>query len=143
MGELPTKKPLAACKNACKLLAEAAYYEARGEGDKGMLAVMSVVNARAEHSSRRWPNTIEGVVKQRCEFSYRCDGSMKRRKDPIQWERAEKLAWWYMNTKHDVGFVAHYYHKKGIDRIPKFSQTEKYVGRVGNHVFYSCVNKYC
>ena len=108
-----------------------------------MLAVMSVVEARAKHASRRWPSNIEGVVKQRCEFSYRCDGSMKRGKDPVQWARARKLASWYVNTEYDVGFVAQYYHRKGIDRIPKFSKTEKYVGRVGNHEFYACASKYC
>jgi spore germination cell wall hydrolase CwlJ-like protein len=132
---------LVACKKDCNLLAEVGYYEARGEGDKGMLAVMSVVKARAKHGSRRWPNNIESVVKQKCEFSYRCDGSMKRNKNHVQWKRAKELAWWYLSTNHDVGFVAEYYHRKGI--APKFSQSEKYVGKVGNHIFYSCVSKYC
>lgn len=108
-----------------------------------MLAVMSVVKARAEHASRRWPNSIQDVVKQKCEFSYRCDGSMQKKKDPVQWERAKQLAWWYLTAKQDVGFVAHYYHKKGIKKIPQWSRSEKYVGKVGNHVFYSCVSKYC
>lgn len=108
-----------------------------------MLAVMSVINARVKHPSKRWPSTIQSVVKQRCEFSYRCDGSMKRTKDPVQWDRAKRLAWWYVNTNPDVGFEAHYYHKKGINRIPAWAESEKYVGRVGNHLFYKCVSKYC
>ncbi|MNK14323.1 Cell Wall Hydrolase [compost metagenome] len=108
-----------------------------------MLAVISVVRERALHSSKRWPDNIESVVKQKCEFSYRCDGSMKRVKNPVEWARAREIAWWYLNTHPDVGFTAQYYYRDGINKIPKWSKTEKYVGRVGNHVFFSCVSKYC
>lgn len=106
-----------------------------------MLAVMSVVSARAKHPSKRWPSTIQSVVKQGCEFSYRCDNSMKRNKDPLQWERAQQLAWWYLSGGYDDEFNAQYYHKRGVS--PQWSKSEKYVGRVGSHLFYSCVSKYC
>lgn len=108
-----------------------------------MLAVMSVVNARAKHASRRWPNSFEGVVKQKCEFSYRCDGSMKKPRDGVLHKRALLLAQWYLNSGYNVGFVAEYYHRRGIKKSPKFSHTERFVGRIGNHDFYSCVSKYC
>lgn len=143
MGQLPTKVKLVSCKTSCELLAEAAYYEARGEGDEGMLAVMAVIEARASHPSHRWPNTINKVLSQKCEFSYRCDGSMKKPKDGKLNKRALQLAHWYVNSGYNAGFVAQYYHKRGMSKRPKFSKTEKFVASVGNHDFYSCVSKYC
>lgn len=59
-------------------LAEAIYFEARGEGSRGWQAVAEVIQNRVE--SRDYPNTICGVVgqgahrKNGCQFSFNCDG---------------------------------------------------------------------
>lgn len=68
---------------------------------------------------------------------------MKKKKDPVQWARAKELAWWYVNNRYDVGFDAQYYYRDGISKIPRWSNTEKRVGKVGNHIFFSCASKYC
>ena len=53
-------------------LAEAVYYEARGEPTQGRAAVADVVLNRAE--SGQFPETPCAVVADGCQFSYRCDG---------------------------------------------------------------------
>ena len=53
-------------------LAEAVYYEARGEPIQGRAAVAYVVLNRAE--SGKFPETPCAVVAEGCQFSYRCDG---------------------------------------------------------------------
>lgn len=54
------------------------YYEARGEGVLGWVAVANVTFNRMDDG--RWPNTVEGVVTDgtergiHCDFSWYCDG---------------------------------------------------------------------
>ena len=62
-------------------LAEALYFEARGEPIKGQLAVGEVVLNRVEDP--RYPNSICKVVNQgtgrrfACQFTYTCDGKLE------------------------------------------------------------------
>ncbi|MGI9415449.1 MAG: cell wall hydrolase, partial [Hyphomicrobiales bacterium] len=59
-------------------LAVAIYYEARAESELGQIAVAQVILNRVE--SRAYPSSICGVVYQnahmrnRCQFSFTCDG---------------------------------------------------------------------
>ena len=59
-------------------LAEALYFEARGESIKGQVAVAEVILNRVE--SNKFPNTVCGVINQgtgrkyACQFTYTCDG---------------------------------------------------------------------
>ena len=61
-----------------RCLAEAIYFEARGEVEEGQVAVAQVVLNRVKNPS--YPDSICGVVYQnkhkrnRCQFSYACDG---------------------------------------------------------------------
>ena len=64
-------------------MAEAMYFEARGEGWLGMVAVGAVIKNRVD--DRRYPSTVCGVVHQGaerkdrlCAFSYYCDGLPER-----------------------------------------------------------------
>ena len=59
-------------ERALACLAEAVYYEARGEPTQGRAAVAYVVLNRAE--SGIFPRTPCAVVAEGCQFSYRCDG---------------------------------------------------------------------
>ncbi|MBB4659717.1 cell wall hydrolase [Parvularcula dongshanensis] len=65
-----------------RCLTEAIYYEARSQTLAGRMAVADVVLNRVE--SRRYPNTVCGVVFQGaakgwgCQFSFACDGSMEK-----------------------------------------------------------------
>src|SRR5215475_10421449 len=61
-----------------KCLAEAVYFEARGEAVRGQIAVAQVILNRA--FSGKYPDTVCGVVYQNkhrynaCQFSFACDG---------------------------------------------------------------------
>ena len=76
LGTRPRRRPFAFDELVC--LADVMYFEARGETAAGRHAVAMTVLNRV--SSKRFPNTICGVVTQgkgelhRCQFSYYCDG---------------------------------------------------------------------
>src|SRR5688572_1579381 len=93
-----SKVELAAPKHAAEqsCLAEALYYEARGEGEEGQKAIAEVILARVE--SKLYPETICDVVyqgasrKTGCQFSFACDGSLLRKKQRAAWEQSQLLA---------------------------------------------------
>jgi hypothetical protein len=75
-------------------LAEALYYEARGQGTLGQKAIAEVVVRRMHHAG--FPHSICGVVHQgagsSCQFSFVCDGTMDRPKAAGEWNHAVRLA---------------------------------------------------
>lgn len=75
-------------------LARNMYFEARGEGSKGMIAVGYVTINRTHTAG--FPDTICGVVHQgsprHCQFSWYCDGRTDRIASPVQYEQALSLA---------------------------------------------------
>jgi hypothetical protein len=75
-------------------LAEALYYEARGQGRLGQQAIAEVVVRRTHRVG--FPHSICGVVHQgsstACQFSFVCDGTMDRPKAAGEWHRAVHLA---------------------------------------------------
>jgi spore germination cell wall hydrolase CwlJ-like protein len=79
-----------------RCLAEAMYYEARGEGVAGEKAIAEVVFHRMK--ARGYPHSLCGVVYQAggsghgCQFSFICNGKMLEAKSPGAWSRAKRLA---------------------------------------------------
>ncbi|MGI9168850.1 MAG: cell wall hydrolase, partial [Caulobacteraceae bacterium] len=76
-------------------LSAAVYYEARGESEAGQAAVAQVVLNRLARPS--FPKSVCGVVYQRlagggCQFSFVCDGAMRRPLEPAAWQRARRIA---------------------------------------------------
>lgn len=76
-------------------LAAAVYYEARGEPMAGQAAVAQVVLNRARAPS--YPKNVCGVVYQgvaghECQFSFVCNGAMRRAREPAAWTRARDIA---------------------------------------------------
>ena len=123
-------------------LAEALYYEARGEGKDGQKAVAEVVLTRVQ--SRYFPSTICGVVHEgaeqpgkHCQFSYACDGSLKRPKDTVAWRHSVDLASRIMagseRLSDETGHAIAYHN---IDVQPAWSETMERTAQVGNHIFY-------
>jgi spore germination cell wall hydrolase CwlJ-like protein len=120
-------------------LAQAVYYEARGEGTSGMQAVAQVVLNRVRHPA--FPKSVCGVVYQGaalrtgCQFSFVCDGSMRRGKEPGAWRRARDVAsralGGYVFTM--VGNATHF-HTTGVS--PGWRNQLLRVAQVGSHVFY-------
>lgn len=75
-------------------LAQAIYYEARGESAAGQAAVAQVVlNRKREHG---YPSSVCGVVFQgrggACQFAFVCNGAMRRTLEPAAWSRAKRVA---------------------------------------------------
>ena len=79
-----------------KCLAEAVYFEARGEAVRGQIAVAQVILNRA--FSGKYPDTVCGVVYQNkhrhlaCQFTFACDGHPDVIREPDMWDRAQKIA---------------------------------------------------
>jgi len=127
--------PLAAAREL-DCLAAAVYYEARGEGKAGQAAVAQVVLNRMRHPA--YPHSICGVVYQgaqahSCQFSFACDGSMRRGKEAGAWREARAVA-----ARALGGYVmaavgaATSFHTTGVS--PGWSMMR--VAQIGSHVFY-------
>ena len=124
-----------------KCLAEALYFEARGESVIGQFAVAEVIINRA--NSSEYPNTICGVVSQgtnksryRCQFSYMCDGLYESVDDKFSFSRAGKIArmtLWKVNINLTKGAL--YYHAKSVN--PSWAKKLVKTGTIGDHIFYS------
>lgn len=120
-------------------LTQAVYYEARGETPAGQAAVAQVVLNRARHPA--FPKSVCGVVFQGaygggvCQFSFACDGSMRRRREPGAWARAQKVAARALSgtVMTAVGTATHFH---TINVSPGWGPRLVRVGQVGLHIFY-------
>lgn len=120
-------------------LTQAVYYEARGETPAGQAAVAQVVLNRVRHPA--FPKSICGVVFQgaygrgTCQFSFACDGSMRKRREPGAWARAERVATRALSgsVMGDIGNATHFH---TINVSPGWGPRMTRVGQVGLHIFY-------
>ncbi|KPP82514.1 MAG: Cell wall hydrolyses involved in spore germination [Oceanicaulis sp. HLUCCA04] len=125
-------------------LAEAVYYEARGENLSGQMAVAEVVLNRVRH--RAYPDDICGVVYQGseratgCQFSFACDGSTGRAPRGRAWRQSQLVA------KHAMlGFApqvtrsATHFHTASVN--PRWSSSLVQTRRIGYHIFYRIPNR--
>lgn len=113
-------------------LAEALYFEARGEGSRGQRAVGEVILNRVD--SRKFPNSVCGVVKQRGQFSYR---SMRNRaiRNKAVYSRIRNIARDLMNGgPRNLTGGATYFHTPAVR--PAWSRRFKRTTRIGAHIFY-------
>lgn len=120
-------------------LAEALYFEARGESVKGQFAVGEVIMNRVRSS--RFPDSICAVVNQgtgrryACQFSFTCDGRPEVIDDAEAYGRAGKIAALLLGgAKSAVTDGATYFHTVHVNPTwsGKFSQTVQ----IGAHLFY-------
>jgi spore germination cell wall hydrolase CwlJ-like protein len=123
-----------------KCLADAIYFEARGESVRGQMAVAQVVINRV--FSGYYPNNICGVVYQnahrrfRCQFTFACDGLPERINEPLAWERAKHIARDALDGNfwlNDVGKATHY-HARWVH--PWWVHEMRRLDRIGVHTFY-------
>jgi len=126
-----------------KCLATAIYFEARGEPEEGQIAVAQVVLNRVKNPT--YPNTVCGVVYQnkskrnRCQFSFACDGRADRITDKAAWEQAEALAKKSVEEQaatflEEVGSATHY-HATYVR--PRWAGRMKQTDKIGRHIFYN------
>jgi spore germination cell wall hydrolase CwlJ-like protein len=119
-------------------LSAAVYYEARGETAAGQAAVAQVVLNRSRHPA--YPKTICGVVYQGanaggCQFSFVCDGSMRRGREPGAWARARAIAARALGgyVMADVGQAVSFH----VARMGSpWGGGMIRVSQVGGHIFY-------
>jgi spore germination cell wall hydrolase CwlJ-like protein len=123
-----------------KCLAEAIYFEARGEPVMGQIAVAQVILNRA--FSGKYPNTVCGVVYQNahrhlaCQFTFACDGIRDVIREPDMWVRAKKIATEMLDGKlwlPEVGKATHY-HATYVH--PGWVSEMKKMHKLGVHIFY-------
>ncbi len=120
-------------------LSQAIYYEARGETQRGQVAVAEVIVNRVR--SRLYPNSICGVVYQGshrsigCQFTFTCDGSLGQRPRGRGWERAQRVATAVMlGYTRPVTQNATHYHTEAVN--PVWSSGLVETTTIGTHIFY-------
>jgi spore germination cell wall hydrolase CwlJ-like protein len=117
-------------------LALTLYFEARGEGRAGMVAVGWTVLNRVQ--AQDFPGTPCEVVRQGgetppCQFSWWCDGRSDRPRERRSWQSAQLIAAELLrDPPGDPTAGALYFHHTGV-RAPW--QRERTV-TIGRHVFY-------
>ena len=124
-----------------KCLADALYFEARGESVIGQFAVAEVIVNRA--NSSKFPDTVCGVVNQganknryKCQFTFMCDGLLERIDDKASYARAGKIASMILwDVKINLTNGALYYHAKSVN--PSWAKKLVRTGIIGDHKFYS------
>ncbi|WP_315718826.1 MULTISPECIES: cell wall hydrolase [unclassified Bradyrhizobium] len=123
-----------------KCLAEAIYFEARGEAVRGQMAVAQVVLNRA--FSGYYPTTVCGVVYQNkyrhfaCQFTFACDNNADVIREPEMWDRAKKIAAAMLDGLiwlPEVGKSTHY-HAYWVR--PSWVAEMKRMYKFGVHTFY-------
>lgn len=123
-----------------RCLAEAIYFEARGESEEGQAAVAQVVLNRV--SSGLYPATICGVVYQNrrhynaCQFSFACGAKSLRIDESDAWRRAVRIAGEVAHGKTyvaDIGASTHF-HANYVR--PRWARRLEKMDVIGHHIFY-------
>jgi len=123
-----------------KCLANAVYFESRGEPVRGQIAVAQVVMNRV--FSGFYPNNVCGVVYQNahrhlaCQFTFACDGIRDVVTEPDAWERAKRIAKDTLDGKLWVPEVAKSTHYHAYWVRPSWVREMKKMYKVGVHTFY-------
>ena len=120
-------------------LAEALYFEARGESVKGQFAVAEVILNRVKSSY--YPDTVCGVINQgtgkkyQCQFTYTCDGNPERISEPRAFERVGKVARLMLDGAPKVltGGATHYH---TVAVRPSWARKFAKTASIGVHHFY-------
>jgi N-acetylmuramoyl-L-alanine amidase len=122
------------------------YHEARNESTAGQVAVGQVTLNRVESS--RFPDSVCGVVQQgiyrggypvrdRCQFSWFCDGLSDNPYDLPAYNRSVEIAQWLLFTNPwlpDFTDGSLFYHAEYV--LPKWSRVKKKTMRIDTHIFY-------
>jgi N-acetylmuramoyl-L-alanine amidase len=134
-------------ETAIVCLAMNVYFEARNQPLIGQIAVAQVVMHRVY--DERYPDNACDVVTQgqryswnkdilvrdKCQFSWYCDGKSDKPTDMYAWEKAMMVAAGvYRGAVYDMVDRATHYHS--VDVLPSWSESKQYIVRINDHVFY-------
>jgi Cell Wall Hydrolase len=140
---VPPKSPLVGTvtsEREMRCLAEAVYFEARSEPERGQAAVAQVVLNRAR--SGVYPSTVCGVVYQNrhrylaCQFTFACEGKALRTNEAGAWATAQRIARDVAEGRTympGVGNATHY-HANYVR--PWWARHMDKREKVGKHIFY-------
>lgn len=126
--------PTAEMSADMKCLAEAIYFEARGEPLSGQLAVGRVVVNRAQDPA--FPDDYCGVVKQPSQFSFVKKGRIPTPKtSSLAWRQAQALA----RIAHEELWVSEvddalFFHATYVN--PRWARAKVATARIDSHIFY-------
>ena len=125
-------------------LACGVYFEARNQEFRGQYYVAQVILNRVEDP--RWPTSIEAVVRQgetkrnRCQFSFMCDGQSERITDGAAWQQALEVATLALEDYYDgMGTTcAHSYHADYVESPSalRWFATLNETETIGAHKFF-------
>lgn len=140
-------------------LAANIYHEARNDMIIGQFAVADVVLNRV--ADKRFPNTICEVVKEgpvvetwatrktkdpndavfvpvknKCQFSWYCDGLDDNIDEKVAWRQAQAVAHMIIGNRSMRGITegSTHYHATYVN--PRWAKTKYPIGRIGKHKFY-------
>ena len=130
-------------------LAKNIYFEAATQSTAGKLAVAFVTKNRVQ--SRHFPNTFCEVVYQgphwdtghpkrdRCQFSWYCDGMGDDPREGRAWENSKLTAKWFYDHQDrlmDITDGATHYHAGWMEKFPKWAYKYRKNVRIDDHIFY-------
>ena len=125
------------------------YHEARNESTAGWIAVADVTLNRVK--SDAFPNTICEVVyesphyrskndgklypyKNRCQFSWYCDGKSDEIKNIKKYKQIYEVAKMTYKNQLDITDGALFYHADYVK--PRWAETMNVTARIDTHIFY-------
>lgn len=131
VGDMPAEEEL---PRDVKCLAQAVYFEARGEPLAGQLAVAKVVINRA--MSGLYPRDYCAVITQRAQFSFVRKGVIPQADESSSaWRRAKAIAQiavadlWQSEARDALYFHATYVN-------PSWARRKTQLARIDTHIFY-------
>ena len=128
------------------------YFEAALESTAGKLAVAQVTMNRV--NSKQYPNTVCKVitqgrhyksglpVKDRCQFSWYCDGKLDVPHIGAMWRESSEIAVYVLATPDliDITDGATHYHADYISS-PKWADPRRKTVEIDTHIFYNKARK--
>ena len=131
--------PVASGGAEFECLAEALYFEARGESVRGIFAVAEVIMNRVDSSL--YPGSVCGVVNQgtgrmyACQFTYTCDGNSDVIREQGAYARVAKVARLMIDgAERPLTDGATHYHTTAVS--PSWARRFPQTARIGSHLFY-------
>tara|TARA_R110000772_G_scaffold128259_1_gene235826 strand:+ start:444 stop:1025 length:582 start_codon:yes stop_codon:yes gene_type:complete len=124
------------------------YFEARNQPREGQVAVAMVVYNRAK--DKFWPGNICDVIKQgsyttgrvarnRCQFSWYCDGLSDRPKEPTTWSdnlEVARSSYYMWSNGYDITGGATNYHSVNVYPDWRADRGMTFLRTINDHHFY-------